>query len=60
MSWRTLLRRLHGEAEKILVEWGTERQASEEDAETNQRFQRGHDACEQVLADLDPRDGESV
>jgi hypothetical protein len=50
-----LLGRLRGEAEKILVESGTERQASEEDAETNQRFQLGHDACEQVLADLDPR-----
>lgn len=53
-----LLRRLRGEAEKILVESGTERQASEEDADTNQRFQLGHAACEQVLADLDPNGGE--
>lgn len=54
-----VLRRLHGEAEKVLVESGTEREASEDDARTDQRFQIGHDACEKVLADLDPERGEA-
>lgn len=54
-----LLRRLHAEADKVLVESGTEREASEEDARTDERFQIGHDACEQVLADLDSHKGES-
>lgn len=54
-----LLRRLHAEAEKVLVESGTEREASEDDARTNQRFQVGHDACEKVLADLDPQRDEA-
>ncbi|MBK5220542.1 MAG: hypothetical protein JJE35_12275 [Thermoleophilia bacterium] len=49
-----LLRRLHGEAGMVLA--GA--QGSREDVETNERFQRGHDACEQVLADLDPGKGE--
>ncbi len=48
-----LLRRLHAEADKVLVESGTEREASEDDARTDQRFQVAHDACEKVLADLD-------
>jgi hypothetical protein len=48
-----VLRRLRSEAEKVLVESGTEREASEEDSKTNERFQIGHDACETVLADLD-------
>lgn len=52
-----LLRRLHAEAEKVLVESGTEREASEDDARTDQRFQLGHDACAKVLADLDPQRG---
>jgi hypothetical protein len=54
-----LLRRLHVEAEKVLVESGTEREASEDDARTDKRFQTGHDACEKVLADLDPQTGEA-
>jgi len=54
-----LLRRLHAEADKVLVESGTEREASEEDARTDERFQIGHDACEKVLVDLDPQRGES-
>lgn len=53
------LRRLHGEAENVLVESGTEREASEDDARTDQRFQVGHDACEKVLADLDSQGGEA-
>lgn len=54
-----LLRRLHAEADKVLVESGTEREASEEDARTDERFQIGHDACEKALVDLDPQKGES-
>lgn len=54
-----LLRRLHAEAKKVLVESGTEREASEDDARTDERFQIGHDACEKVLADLDPQRGEA-
>lgn len=49
-----LLRRLHGEAGMVLA--GA--QGSRQDVETNERFQRGHDACEKVLADLDPGKGE--
>ena len=51
------LRRLHVEAEKVLVESGTEREANEDDAKTDQRFRVGHDACEKVLVDLDEREG---
>lgn len=49
-----LLMRLHGEAGLILG--GAE--GSPEDIETNRRFQQGYDACEEVLAALDPRAGE--
>jgi hypothetical protein len=52
-----LLQRLHGEAERVLVQSGTGRRASEDDARTTERFQLGYDACEEVLADLDPREG---
>jgi hypothetical protein len=54
-----LLRRLHAEADKVLVESGTEREASEEDTRTDRRFQVGHDACEKILVDLGPQKGES-
>ena len=54
-----LLRRLRAEAEKVLVESGTEREASEDDARTDERFQIGHDACEKVMADLDSPKGEA-
>lgn len=43
------LRRLQGEAGLILT--GVE--GSSEDAETNQRFRRGYETCESVLAGLD-------
>jgi hypothetical protein len=43
------LRRLQGEAGLILT--GVEE--SSEDAETNQRFRRGYETCESVLAGLD-------
>ncbi len=53
------LRRLRGEAEKVLVESGTEREASEDDAGTDRRFQVGCDTCEKVLANLDSQRDES-
>ena len=54
------LRRLRVEAEKVLVESGTEREASADDARTDERFRVGSDACEKVLADLDPQRGDAV
>jgi hypothetical protein len=51
-----LLQRLHGEAERVLLESITERESREEDAATNELFQLGYDACEELLADLDPRE----
>lgn len=53
-----VLKRLHGEAEKVLLESGAERESREADAETNARFQLGFDACEEVLVDLDEREGD--
>ena len=53
-----LLQRLHGEAERVLLESATERRSKDEDAETKELFQLGFDACEGLLADLDPRAGE--
>jgi hypothetical protein len=52
-----VLKRLHGEAEAVLFESGSERESREADAETNSRFQLGLDACEAVLVDLDDREG---
>lgn len=54
-----LLRRLHAEADKVLVESGTEHEASEDDARTDRRFQVGSTACAKVLADLNPQRGEA-
>jgi hypothetical protein len=51
------LKRLHNEAEAVLLESGSERESREADAETNARFQLGLDACEEVIVDLDDRDG---
>jgi hypothetical protein len=51
-----VLKRLHGEAEKVLLESGTEREPKEADAETDARFQLGLDTCEEVLVDLDERE----
>lgn len=51
------LKRLHNEAEAVLLESGSERESREADAETNARFQLGLDTCEEVLVDLDPREG---
>lgn len=55
-----LLKRLHGEAVKVLVESGTEARSSREDAETDRRFQIGYETCNKLLAELDPRVGESA
>ena len=55
-----LLRRLHSEAVKILVESGSEAQSGREDADTDRRFQLGYEACERVLAELDPQQGQSA
>ena len=52
------LKRLHGEAERVLLESGSERESREADAETNARFQLGLDTCEEVLIGLDEREGE--
>jgi hypothetical protein len=51
-----LLKRLHGEAVPLLVESGAQAQASRDDAETDRRTQLGYEACEKVLAGLDPRE----
>jgi hypothetical protein len=55
-----LLKRLHGEAEHVLSGSPTEREAEEDDAKTNERFQAGFNACEALLAALDPSTGESA
>jgi hypothetical protein len=49
-----VLNRLHGEAEVVLAGANP----SPEDAETNQRFLRGLDACETVLVNLDSSEGQ--
>jgi hypothetical protein len=49
-----LLQRLQGEAGMVLGGWAEEER---EDVESKERFRRGNDACEKVLADLDPRGG---
>jgi hypothetical protein len=48
-----LLKRLHDEAEEVLVGKGTERQAREDDRATEERYLRGLDACEELLVRLD-------
>jgi hypothetical protein len=56
-----LMGRLQSEAVALLIESGAEAEASREDAETDGRFQIGYEACEKLLAALDPRgpqDGE--
>jgi hypothetical protein len=50
-----LLRRLQGEAVPLLIESGTQAQAGRDDAETDRRAQLGYEACEKLLAGLDPR-----
>lgn len=48
-----LLKRLHDEAEQVLVGKGTEREAREDDRATEERYLRGLDACEELLVRLD-------
>lgn len=56
-----LLKRLHGEAVKILVgSGGSEARSRRDDADTDRRFQLGYETCEKVLAELDPRGGQSA
>lgn len=53
-----LLRRLHGEGEKLLAGSPGERQSREEERATDERFRRGLDACGALLAGLGrPRSG---
>ena len=51
-----LLQRLHGEAERVLLESITERESREEAPRPASCFQLGYDACEELLANLDPRE----
>jgi hypothetical protein len=56
-----LLKRLHGEAVKILVgSGGSEARSRRDDADTERRFQFGYETCEKALAELDPRGGRSA
>ena len=56
-----LLKRLHGEAVKILVGSGSsEARSHRDDLDTEQRFQLGYEACQAMLAELDPRGGRSA
>lgn len=52
-----LLKRLHDEAEQVLVGKGTEREAREDDRATEERYLPGLDTCEELLVRLD--EGES-
>jgi len=55
-----LFKRLHGEAEQVLLGKGTERQAREDDRATDERYLRGLDACEELLVQLDEGEGGSA
>jgi hypothetical protein len=56
-----LLKRLHGEAVKILVgSGGSEARSRRDDADTDRRFQLGYETCEKALAELDPRGGQAA
>jgi hypothetical protein len=55
-----LLARLQGDAKRLLVESPSERRALEDDEATNERFQRGMEACGEVLAHLDRERGGSA
>lgn len=52
-----VLKRLHGEAEQVLVGKGSERQAREDDRATDERYLRGLDACEELLVRIDEAEG---
>jgi hypothetical protein len=55
-----VLKRLHDEGERVLTESPAERRSREEDEEVNRRFQIGLDACDELLAHLDGRRGDSA
>jgi hypothetical protein len=55
-----LLNRLHDEAERLLTESPTERRSREEDEATNKQFERGLDACEEVLLTLERHGGDAA
>jgi hypothetical protein len=50
---RKLLWRLRDEAAQVLIEHGDEAESRRRDAETNRRFQIGHQTCERVSGNLD-------
>ena len=52
-----LLQRLHGEAERVLLESVSERESREEDAATNELFRLGFDACEETAGRPRPTGG---
>lgn len=52
-----LVKRLHDEAEQVLVGKGTERQSREAERATEERYLRGLDACEELLVRLDDTEG---
>jgi hypothetical protein len=51
-----LLQRLRGEAERVLLESVAERESRKEDTATNELFQLGFDACEELLTDPNSRE----
>lgn len=50
---RKLLLRLRDEAAQVLIEHGDEAESKRGDAETNRRFQIGHQTCEKLSGNLD-------
>jgi hypothetical protein len=50
---RKLLWRLRDEAAQVLIEHGGEVESRRRDAETNRRFQIGHQTCEKASGNLD-------
>jgi hypothetical protein len=52
-----LVKRLHDEAEQVLVGKGDERQSREAERATEERYLRGLDACEGLLLKLDEAEG---
>lgn len=52
-----LFQRLRDEAAGLLVERGLEARSKREDMATEQRLRAGSEACERLLADLDPLNG---
>ncbi len=55
-----LVKRLHGEAEQVLVGKGDERQSREAERATDERYLRGLDACEELLVRLDEAESGSA